>query len=136
MIKELIRIFRKVEEDNNTYAKEFLDFYKQCINDFPKTLKSELARMEIKPCVRNNRNCVTVTWVLSFTLSDLLWWQERIENEPVYFKEPKVLKREIIGAALDVFDSLQISDEKYREYTRELIDSMASSIDVMSRMKR
>ena len=129
MINKLISIFKKVEEDNNTYAKEFLDFYKQCIETFPKTLKSELGNVNIKPCIKATTQSNADSYVLNFTVADLLWWQGMIENDPLYFKEPTLLKREIIHAALDVFDNLKIPDDKCREYARELIEDMASKID-------
>lgn len=125
MISKLISIFKKVEEDNNTYAKEFIDFYKQCVETFPKTLKSELKRKNINPCPKTGKENSSDNYYLGFTLADILWWEEQIENEPLYFKQPDVLKREIIKAALDVFDGLQIPDEKYKEYTKELIAGMA-----------
>lgn len=133
MFDKLISIFKRVEEDNNTYAKEFLDFYKQCVENFPRTLKTELKSIGIHPCVKTSKE--TDTYVLSFTLADILWWQTKIENEPLYFKEPGVLKREIVERALDVFDNLQIPDEKYREYTRELLDSMAKKLELMRQQK-
>lgn len=121
MLDRIIKIFQKVEEDNNTYAKEFLDFYKQCIETFPRTLRTELGNKSINPCIYKNGESDPDKYYLTFTLSDLLWWEEKIEIDPLYFKEPKVLKREITQAALAIYDELQIPDEKYREYTKELI---------------
>ena len=124
MISKLISIFKKVEEDNNTYAQEFIDFYKKCVETFPRTLKNELKRKSIKPCVITGEKNASDTYYLGFMLSDVLWWEEKINNEPLYFKKPDELKREIIKAALDIFDGLQISDEKYNEYTKDLMKEL------------
>jgi len=124
MISKLISIFKKVEEDNNTYAQEFIDFYKKCVETFPRTLKNELRNVQIKPCVKTTAQSIADEYTMTFTWADIMWWQGMIENEPLYFKKPDELKREVIHAALDIFDGLQISDEKYNEYTKDLMKEL------------
>jgi hypothetical protein len=53
-------------------------------------------------------------------MSDVLWWEGVIETINPYFKEPRVFKREVLMAALDALDNLQLPDDQYQSYLKDI----------------
>lgn len=122
MLKKLINIFRNIEDDNKTYSDEFIEFYKDCIKEFPKVLKDNLKTRKLNPCVPNQK--VSESYIVEFTMADLLWWEGIIETVNPFFKTPDDFKKEVLMAALDCFDRLNLPDDKYKKYICELVDNI------------
>lgn len=120
MLKKIISIFQKVEEDNSRWSGEFLEFYRECVETFPRALRERLAEKGIHPCVEGVTKQKSDTYIVNFKMSDVLWWEGIIETEDPYFKEPRVFKRDILMAALDILDSLMLPDEQYQGYLKEI----------------
>ena len=120
MLKKIISIFQKVEEDNNRWSSEFLEFYRECVEDFPRGLKERLAEKGLHPCIKGVTQQKSDTYTVNFKMSDVLWWEGIIETVNPYFKEPRIFKREILMAALDALDNLCLPDDQYQRYLKEL----------------
>ncbi len=120
MLKKIISIFQKVEEDNNRWSTEFLEFYRECVETFPRSLKERLAEKGLHPCISGVIPQKSDTYTVNFKMSDVLWWEGTIEAVNPYFKEPKVFKREVLMAALDALDNLMLPDDQYQGYLKEI----------------
>ena len=120
MLKKIISIFQKVEEDNNRWSTEFLEFYRECVETFPRSLKERLAEKGLHPCIEGVTPQKSDTYTVNFKMSDVLWWEGTIEAVNPYFKEPKVFKREILMAALDALDNLMLPDDQYQKYLKDI----------------
>ncbi len=121
MLKKIISIFQKVEEDNNRWSAEFLEFYRECVETFPRGLKMRLAEQGLHPCIKDDvTKQKSDTYVVNFKMSDVLWWEGVIEAEDPYFKEPRIFKREVFMAALDALDDLQLPDDQYQGYLKDI----------------
>jgi hypothetical protein len=120
MFKKIIGIFQKVEEDNNRWSAEFLEFYRECVETFPRSLKNRLAEQSIRPCIKGESSRKSDAYTVNFKMSDVLWWEGIIETINPYFKEPKIFKREVLMAALDALDDLKLPDDQYQKYLKEI----------------
>ena len=120
MLKKLISIFKKVEEDNNRRSTEFLEFYRECVESFPRNLKNRLAEKGLNPCIKGPTKQRSDGFSVNFRMSDVLWWEGVIESNSPYFKESKDFKREVLMAALDALDNLSLPDDQYQSYLKEL----------------
>lgn len=121
MLKRIISIFKSIEEENNTYSTEFLDFYRWCIEEFPRTLKERLTEKSLHPLVPGQDSTGKMnSYTVNFKASDLLWWEGIIEAKQPFFKAPEVFRREVLVAALDLLDDLSLPDDRYKEYVKTL----------------
>lgn len=126
MLKKIISIFQKVEEDNNHRSAEFLEFYRECVETFPRSLKSRLAEKGLHPCIKGVTQQKSDNYTVNFKMSDVLWWEGIIEAINPYFKEPRIFKREVLMAALDALDDLSLPDEQYQGYLKEISSKLDS----------
>lgn len=117
MFEKLAAFFNKSEQVNKERFDKMIDIMNDLIEHFPIKILKKLDG-KIHPAI--NRP----DWSIQFSAVDILWWKEKFDNEVILFKEPTIIKHEVLQLLLAELKkqecATQVSKE-LNEYVKELI---------------
>lgn len=117
MFEKLSLFFSKSEQINKERLDKMTEMMSELIEHFPAKILKKFSG-KIHPAV--NRP----DWSIEFSITDVLWWKERFANEVILFKEPTVIKHEILELLLNELkqqtDVTNLSKEM-NDYVKELV---------------
>lgn len=117
MFKKLALFFSRSEQVNKERLDKMIEMMSDLIELFPAKILKKF-NGKIHPAI--NRP----DWCIEFSMVDILWWKECFKNEVILFKEPTVIKHEILELLLDELkrqtDITSLSKEM-NDYCKELL---------------
>lgn len=123
MFYKLAAFFTKSEQVNKERLDKMIEMMSDLIEHFPAKILKKLDG-KINPAVNHS------DWSIQFSMVDVLWWKERFKNEVILFKEPTVIKHEILELLLNELKKQSVTTEiskELNEYVKELIKENANT---------
>lgn len=119
MFDTLAKFFNRELKRNNDEFDKYVEFWKSILNTFPKQVISKLHEKCFN--IETNSNSGRS---YDFTLKDIFWWKEKMQNEIVSLKPIEQHKREVKDYMLSIIDQMKIdeSDKETREFIMSLIE--------------
>ena len=117
MFDNIIAFFKNAQKIKDERFKEFDEFNKWCVENFPLRLRRDLVAYRIKPIDDAKSNSF-----MGFNAKDVLWWRGKYEAENCLMRPIKDIKRETMQACLDIMDSLCV--DELDEKTKALYDAI------------
>ena len=109
---------REIEKNDNEFDK-YVEFWKYVLNTFPKQVIAKLhkRRFIIETTPNSGR-------YFDFTLKDIFWWKELMQDKIICLKPIEEHKREVKDYMLVIVDKMKIdeSDKETREFITALIE--------------
>lgn len=119
MFDTLAKFFNRKLKKNDDEFEKYVEFWKYVLNTFPPQVIKKLQerRFNIETNPSSGRSYV-------FTLKDIFWWKEKMQNNIINLKPIEQHKQEVKDYMLDIVDSMQIdeSDKETREFIIALIE--------------
>ena len=119
MFDTLAKFFNRKLKKNDDEFEKYVEFWKYVLNTFPPQVIKKLQerRFNIETNPSSGRSYV-------FTLKDIFWWKEKMQNNIINLKPIEQHKQEVKDYMLDIVDSMQIdeSDKETREFIIALVE--------------
>lgn len=119
MFDTLAKFFNRELKKNDDEFDKYVEFWKYVLNTFPPQVIKELheRRFNIETNPTSGRH-------YDFTLKDILWWKEKMQDNIINLKPIEQHKQEVKDYMLDIVDKMKIdeSDKETREFITALIE--------------
>ena len=119
MFDTLAKFFNRELKKNDDEFDKYVEFWKYVLNTFPpqviKKLHERSFNIETDP--NSSRS-------YDFTLKDIFWWKEQMQDNIINLKPIEQHKQEVKDYMLDIVDSMKIdeSDKETREFIIALVE--------------
>ena len=119
MFDTLAKFFNRELKKNDDEFDKYVEFWKYILNTFPpqviKKLHERSFNIETDP--NSSRS-------YDFTLKDIFWWKEQMQDNIINLKPIEQHKQEVKDYMLDIVDSMKIdeSDKETREFIIALVE--------------
>lgn len=117
MFEKLAAFFSESEQVNKERLDKMTEMMSDLIEHFPIKILKKL-NGKVHPAI--NRQ----DWSIEFSMVDVLWWKERFKNEVILFKEPTVIKHEILELLLNELKKqtdITETSKEMNDYLKELV---------------
>lgn len=119
MFDSLAKFFNREIKKNDEEFEKYVEFWKYVLNTFPKQVITKLheRRFNIETTPNSGRS-------YDFTLKDIFWWKELMQDKIICLKPIEEHKKEVKDYMLDIVDKMHIdeSDKETKEFITALIE--------------
>ena len=119
MFDTLAKFFNRELKKNDDEFDKYVEFWKYVLNTFPPQVIKKLheRRFNIETDPSSGR-------FYNFTLKDIFWWKEIMQDKIINLKPIEQHKQEVKDYMLDIVDKMKIneSDKETRKFITALIE--------------
>lgn len=119
MFDTLAKFFNRELKKNDDEFDKYVEFWKYVLNTFPPQVIKKLheRRFNIETNPNSGRS-------YDFTLKDIFWWKEKMQDVIICLKPIEEHKKEVKDYMLDIVDSMKIdeNDKETKEFITALIE--------------
>ena len=119
MFDTLAKFFNRELKKNDDEFDKYVEFWKYVLNTFPPQVIKKLheRRFNIETNPASGRS-------YDFTLKDILWWKQTLQDKIINLKPIEQHKQEVKDYMLDIVDLMKIdeSDKETKEFITALIE--------------
>lgn len=119
MFDTLAKFFNHALKKNDDEFDKYVEFWKYVLNTFPPQVIKKLHERSFN--IETNPNS---GHFYDFTLKDIFWWKELMQDKIINLKPIEQHKQEVKDFMLDIVDTMKIyeSDKETREFITALIE--------------